>query len=61
MRREVEQGIVMLKRDVATTSTEIQRLIAEDASVSADVASEQARWNELNQRLEELERALGRR
>ena len=60
-RREVEQAIVIAKREIATTSAEIQRLIAEEASISAEVASEQARWNEFNQRLEELERALVRR
>lgn len=60
-RRQVEQMMIAVKREIATTSAEIQRLIAEEASISADVASEQARWNELNQRLEELERALGRR
>ena len=60
-RRQVEQAIVITKREVATTSAEIQRLIGEEASISADVASEQARWNDFNQRLEELERALGRR
>ena len=61
VRREVEQMIIMVKREIATTSSEVQRLTAEESSISADVASEQARWNELNQRLEELERTLGRR
>lgn len=61
LRREIEQQIVVMKREIATTSSEVQRLIVEEAAISADVASEQARWSELNQRLEELERALGRR
>lgn len=60
-RRQVEQMIIVMKREIATTASEIQRLTAEESSISADVASEQARWNEFNQRLEELERALGRR
>lgn len=60
-RRQAEQMIIVMKREIATTASEIQRLTAEESSISADVASEQARWNEFNQRLEELERALGRR
>jgi chromosome segregation ATPase len=61
VRREVEQMIIMAKREIATTTLEVQRLTAEESSISADVASEQARWSELNQRLEELERTLGKR
>ena len=61
VRREVEQMIIMAKREIATTTLEVQRLSAEESSISADVASEQARWSELNQRLEELERTLGKR
>lgn len=60
-RRQAEQMIIVIKREIATTASEIQRLTAEESSISADVASEQARWSELNQRLEELERALGQR
>jgi hypothetical protein len=37
------------------------RLQAEEASVSADLATEQGRWMEINLRVEELERALGGR
>jgi chromosome segregation ATPase len=61
VRRQTEEMITAIKREIATTSSEVQRLIAEESSISAEVASEQARWNELNQRLEELERTLGRR
>lgn len=57
-RRQAEHMIAMMRREMATTSSEIQRLTAEESSTSADIASEQARWNEFNQRLEELERAL---
>jgi chromosome segregation ATPase len=61
VRRQSEQMTIMMKRELAATSSEIQRVTAEEASISGDVASEQARWNDFNQRLEELERALGRR
>lgn len=60
-RRQVEQMAIVMKREIVVTSAEIQRLTAEEASISTDVASEQARWNDFNQRLEELERALTRR
>jgi chromosome segregation ATPase len=60
-RRQVENMMSMMKREMASTSSEIQRLTAEEAALSADIASEQARWNDFNQRLEELERSLGRR
>jgi DNA helicase-2/ATP-dependent DNA helicase PcrA len=40
---------------------EIQRLQTEEAAAASQVASEQARWAEINQRLEELDRALTRR
>jgi chromosome segregation ATPase len=60
-RRQAEDMINMMKREMTNTSAEIQRLTAEEASTSAEIASEQARWNDFNQRLEELERSLGRR
>ena len=51
----------MMKGQVTTMSTEVQRLQVEESTLAADIASEQARWNEFNQKLEELERALARR
>lgn len=60
-RKETTHMLVALKTEIANSQGEIQRLTVEEASASADVANEQNRWNELNQRLEELERALGKR
>ena len=40
---------------------DVQRLRAEEAELANSVAAEQARWLDINQRLEELERALTRR
>jgi hypothetical protein len=37
------------------------RLVAEEAVLAQDVATEQNRWTDFNQRLEDLERALARR
>ena len=51
MRNHQRQRLAMLTADV-------QRLTAEEATGATDVGNEQARWVELNQRLEDLERAL---
>jgi hypothetical protein len=39
----------------------VQRLLTEESLLTQDISSEQNRWTEFNQRLEELERALARR
>jgi len=46
------------RQRLAIVSADVQRLTAEEATIATDVASEQARWIEFNQRLEDLERAL---
>ena len=46
------------QRELASVGSEIQRLIATAAAAESDVANEQARWSDLNQRLDDLERAL---
>ena len=48
-------------RVLALKQTELQRLTAEEAFLVQDIAAEQARWADFNQRLEELDRALSRR
>jgi peptidoglycan hydrolase CwlO-like protein len=50
-----------LKQQLARATAEIQRLQTEESEATAQVSSEQARWAEINQRLEELDRALARR
>jgi chromosome segregation ATPase len=49
------------KQQLARATAEIQRLQTEEADASSQIASEQERWVEINQRLEELDRALTRR
>jgi chromosome segregation ATPase len=60
-REQVEHMLVMFKANMTNASAEVQRLTAEETTVAGEIATEQARWTEFNQRLEELERALGRR
>ena len=52
--------LIDLRRAVARPLAEVQRLTAEEATVATEIAAEQARWADFNQRLEELERALVR-
>ena len=43
---------------LAELNKDLQRLAVEESVSATDVAGEQARWTDLNQRLEDLERAL---
>jgi chromosome segregation ATPase len=60
-RSNIEAELPMIKQDLARVTSEIQRLQVEESEAAAQVSSEQARWTEINQRLEELDRALTRR
>ncbi len=59
-RSEIEAYLPVLKQELARATAEIQRLQTEESDAAAQVASEQARWAEINQRLEDLDRALAR-
>jgi len=48
-------------RQIGHMNAEIQRLQMEETALANDVATEQARWMEFNQKLEELERGLARK
>ncbi|HVD94209.1 MAG TPA: hypothetical protein VNC21_18050, partial [Vicinamibacterales bacterium] len=50
-----------MKGEVASAQGNVDRLSAEEAQLTQDVTTEQARWIEINQRLDELERSLARR
>ena len=60
-RKELEQELEPLRRTLARASGVLQQLQAEEASVLSEIGLEQARWNDANQKLEELDRLLGRR
>jgi chromosome segregation ATPase len=60
-RQDMEQQLDVLRRVVAAAQPDIQRLIMEESQVAAELAAEQGRWAEINQRVEALERALERR
>jgi chromosome segregation ATPase len=48
-----------LRRELAAIAPKLQRVTADEAALAADLANEQARWTDLNQRMEALEAALG--
>jgi chromosome segregation ATPase len=60
-RRDAEKELAQLKVLLARGHAEVQRVTAEETLLTQDIAAEQNRWSEFNQRLEELERGLGRR
>lgn len=55
---EMVQLVALFKREAAEALATLGRLTAEEAQLTQDITTEQARWTEINQRLDELERAL---
>jgi DNA repair exonuclease SbcCD ATPase subunit len=53
--------LVGVKGQVAAAQADVTRLAAEETQLTQDLAIEQARWTEISQRLDELERALAKR
>ena len=60
-RMAVEGIIPRLKTAHAREVARVQRLQVEEAGLNQELATEQGRWTEINQRMEELERALTRK
>jgi DNA repair exonuclease SbcCD ATPase subunit len=60
-RRHAEAELKNLKMEITRATLDLQRLQTEEATLTQDIAAEQGRWTELNQRLEALERSLGGR
>jgi predicted nuclease with TOPRIM domain len=50
-----------LKQHVTAVKANVDRLGAEEAQLTSDLTAEQGRWIDINQRLDELERSLGKR
>jgi chromosome segregation ATPase len=60
-REELTQMLAHARRELADRKASVARLSAEETQLAQDLAVEQGRWTEINQRLDELERALGKR
>jgi chromosome segregation ATPase len=58
---EEEEALKDARAQVSAANANVQRLVNEETAISAEIATEQGRWAEINQRLEELDRALTRR
>ena len=50
-----------VKREAASAKATLDRLTAEEAQLMQDINVEQARWTDINARLDELERSLAKR
>jgi len=50
-----------MKQEVAAAQATVDRLAAEETQLTQDLTVEQGRWIDINQRLDELERALAKR
>jgi len=55
-RQQVESVLVQLKAQQGRALAKVQRLQAEESSLTQELATEQGRWTEINQRMEELTR-----
>jgi chromosome segregation ATPase len=60
-RAELESLLANLRSEMSAAKTAVDRLTAEEAQLVQDLTVEQGRWTEINQRLDELERALIKR
>jgi chromosome segregation ATPase len=60
-RAELESLLANRRSEVSAAKTAVDRLTAEEAQLVQDLTVEQGRWTEINQRLDELERALIKR
>jgi len=60
-RLELERRLAAGRRSLADSNADLQRLAADEASLVQEIGMEQGRWNDINTRLEELDRALTRR
>ena len=59
--REYDIQIKGLKMSLADSRAQLERAQNEESSLAQEIATEQGRWSEINQRLEELDRALSRK
>jgi chromosome segregation ATPase len=59
--RQAEAMIGEVKRQTAAAKATVDRYTAEEAQLTQDITTEQARWLDINQRLDELEKTLSRK
>jgi tetrahydromethanopterin S-methyltransferase subunit G len=59
--KEASFVIGEVKRTIGGARATVDRYAAEEAQLTADIGTEQARWTEINGRLDELERQLAKK
>jgi len=59
--RQVEFMISQVRRQIALAKMTVDRHAAEESQLVTDLTAEQGRWIDINQRLDELEKALAKR
>jgi chromosome segregation ATPase len=59
--KEAEFVVSGLKNQAAAAQANLNRLTTEETQLTNDLTAEQARWIDINQRLDELERSLARK
>jgi chromosome segregation ATPase len=57
-RQEIADMLTGLKRERTDLQAKVTRLTAEEAQLTQDLSVEQARWTDINSRLDELEKTL---
>ena len=60
-REEIAQMLAHSRRELTDRKAAIVRLSAEETQLAQDLAVEQGRWTDINQRLDDLERSLSKR
>jgi chromosome segregation ATPase len=60
-RAELSHVLPEHKRQVTNLRAQVSRLSVEENQLMSDIATEQARWTDINQRLDELEKVLAKR
>jgi chromosome segregation ATPase len=58
---ERDQVLTQFRRQIDSAKAAVDRWAAEETQLTSDLSAEQARWVEINQRLDELERSLAKR
>jgi chromosome segregation ATPase len=59
--RQGEYAVEQVKKTMAIAKANVDRYASEEAQLTADIATEQARWTDINARLDEMEKLLSSR
>src|SRR5262249_45552507 len=60
-KEERDEALAQFRRQIDAAKSAVDRWAVEETQLTNDLTAEQARWMDINQRLDELERSLGRK